>query len=1788
VDARPVAGDGRRMAITDNNGPFETVQYSKVRGLAQRFEQAWEAQNDSSSSKGIDLVAFLPEPGDPARLPTLIELIKTDLECRWQRGLPTSLETYVEKFPEIGPIDKISPKLIYEEYRIRTQHGSPAPLTQYKTRFPVQFAEFESLIQTVQSQMEKKTAVSNAEIDLDAAAAQASASPLAMVGNGTIVGGHYALNKRIGTGGFGEVWLGNDIHGNIPKAIKIITRSVESDEAKQELHALEIIKRLNHPYLLRTEGFFAEQERLIVVMELADGSLREMLKKARKETDNGLPVGKLVGYMKHAAEALDYLHEEGIFHRDIKPENILLVGRVAKVADFGLAKLAANRQSTKTNFAGTSAYSSPETWKGRVTAKSDLYSLAVTYAEARLGRAVFKGSTIYEFMIEHLQSEPNLDPLPPEEQAVLQRALAKDPADRYSSCSEFVRDLERAMSGEQPNAGAMPRVGQGLYDNPTPVSKWNTPIAAGRPSSNPSLAVNTQRGLSASTKPASWKTASHPEVEAPEVEPAQPYRRSRRKKGRNPVLVGIGVTVAFVIVASAASLFVRSSVEAKAQEFVDKKDFVGAVKAIDDGGFLATPFKSGLKDDVQTKGLDMAKKAVGLDEKVATIVALHRAFPDESTGPLLLNDAFKVEIPQLIDRRQYAQALASLNQTPFVVDVKADLQSRVRQEWLARGWEEVDQQEYKRAKQIAGEFLAVDPNQPDAIALLKLADAAENAPDYIRMGNYKALAEKLRDNPPAKGRPLRNDLKTKLKTHWLDHANKLNNAKKYEEAQQCLAEFSEYFKNDAEGRAILKTTFTTLFKDFYAKEKYFDALTLLKNPNFEFPELVEDVKSTWRDAEIARFQSGNDAAKEKALVGLGTLSKQFGADVPLQDVYRKYRGEYLDTSFSRIESSLKVRNYPLAIEQINKAKLFVEGAQENKLKLFYLTALVDNPSPSAAERDQIKVLLRDVMKHPFKEAELRPVLEGVVKIGVADTQFAMAIGQELAIFRDVFDDRMPKEFWNLAGVTKVPAVVGSPTGQKLAEAKREFMSDAYAKSLETLHGIQIRNETDRTTRRDYYLLMAKVGGKVALSRTEVLELKPAADEFSEIKQYLTKAMTQTIAGSWKRWPQGDETWATRISDADLAEPDQPIVMAFKAESLLESGMNVDFKLPPGKGDEEAYVDYVRSSVAAKKKEGVAGAAKALEKISPTDDWLVPKRRERISQILRDAAVDLARSPDGSRRLFDSVEDAAKAFSWLDKSMGFLNKTTKDAGILPWEAGLTFALAAACKTTPAFELSKTVGTELLAKNRDKLNEGDRINLVLSNPAAFPDELKALKTADLVGPTEIGAVLSLGESQIAASADAAGLNQRQAVLYALKGWSLEKPQQKDVEAIFSAYSRASSLDPENNSYLLAKGRYGAIRSLTAAASEQNSAAKISLLKQGVNACAAAIKKNLVDDESWADLCLQRSQLALELGNAYYGINEADELKQSFEDARLFAEKARVAKVPHKKPADVLLALANALEDLAQFARVEREKNYRAAAETFDKAGVLNPEYAFNAGRARFRWAVYSSPPLAETQKKDLFKAALVNLATMTTKTKSTHAPEANYWEGMVQWYLRDYAKAFAAFEHCIELGKDKDHAAMWVLGSMDGIAGVTRSRITYEGDRIVQWVDEAGRFYRRVKDLPAAKGYEQTFSDFDAEAHLKQAKDLAQKKDLQAKDLIRLQTHLNKAFELKHSVADKRFDIAQSRAFALKFNRSRLQLSPENVAEIYAQTISAIQEMPNASDEQRRKMHSDFEAVWKKVQ
>jgi serine/threonine protein kinase len=282
---------------------------------------------------------------------------------------------------------------------------------------------------------------------------EAPASPFSTrAGTGEVlpVGGGYRLLKRLGQGAFGEVWRA-EAPGGVEVAVKIISRTVKPEEARRELEALEVIKRLRHHFLLSLQAFFPLPDRLIIVLELADTSLRALLRACQE--GQGLPPADLLRYTLEAAEALDYLHEQKVHHRDIKPDNLLLLGNHIKVADFGLARVLETVLLQSASQAGTPAYMAPEVWSGKLSPHSDQYSLALSFAELRLGRFPLAYDNLANLMLAHLQGQADLDPLPEPEQAVLRRALAKEPGERYPSCTAFVQALIAAYQAAQRRPG---------------------------------------------------------------------------------------------------------------------------------------------------------------------------------------------------------------------------------------------------------------------------------------------------------------------------------------------------------------------------------------------------------------------------------------------------------------------------------------------------------------------------------------------------------------------------------------------------------------------------------------------------------------------------------------------------------------------------------------------------------------------------------------------------------------------------------------------------------------------------------------------------------------------------------------------------------------------------------------------------------------------------------------------------------------------------------------------------------------------------------------------------------------------------------------------------------------------------------------------------------------------------------------------------------------------------------------------------------------------------------------
>jgi hypothetical protein len=459
------------VAEHGNLGQLKTEEWDHLQELADQLER------DLTKADSADLTRYLPPAGTPQRIVYLHELIKTELEIRCRRNKTVSLDDYVRRYPELGPADTLPPDLIFEEYRVRHRHGDRPPLEAYRQRFPRQFEQLKRLdktdpVSTTYDTIAPNTISSPVKPPKTAPAPQDDEAPSTIAhtpappppppkpksgsasGTSQLLpgGGEYEQLERIGKGQFGEVYRAK-APGGVIVAIKRIFRSVDDDMSQRELKALERIRELRHPFLLATHKFEQLEDRLIIVMELADGSLQDRFKECRGAGRPGIPVEELLPYFTEAAEALDFLREHKLTHRDIKPQNLLHLKGHAKVADFGIARPQEASMDHTMNIGGTPAYMPPELWRGDISVHSDQYSLAVTWYEMRTGRRIFDGKTQVDLAHQHLKVKPDLSGVPEPEQKVLLRALAKKPDDRHPSCRAFVQDLAVAL---RPKAEAAP------------------------------------------------------------------------------------------------------------------------------------------------------------------------------------------------------------------------------------------------------------------------------------------------------------------------------------------------------------------------------------------------------------------------------------------------------------------------------------------------------------------------------------------------------------------------------------------------------------------------------------------------------------------------------------------------------------------------------------------------------------------------------------------------------------------------------------------------------------------------------------------------------------------------------------------------------------------------------------------------------------------------------------------------------------------------------------------------------------------------------------------------------------------------------------------------------------------------------------------------------------------------------------------------------------------------------------------------------------------------------------
>ncbi len=248
------------------------------------------------------------------------------------------------------------------------------------------------------------------------------------------------------------VYLAEDLKHHRRVAIKVMKPAMVAAIGHDRfLREIEIAARLNHPHVVPLFDSGAAGQTLFYVMPFVEGeSLR-----ARLSRQGQLPLDEALRLSREISSALSHAHQHGLVHRDVKPENILLADGIALVADFGIARSTGAGESERTQamtipggILGTPLYMSPEQACGEaVGPASDIYSLACVVFEMLAGRPPFEASSSESLMRMHLTAEPRkLDTLRPSIPAavarVLERALAKKPADRHASAVQFAEALE--------------------------------------------------------------------------------------------------------------------------------------------------------------------------------------------------------------------------------------------------------------------------------------------------------------------------------------------------------------------------------------------------------------------------------------------------------------------------------------------------------------------------------------------------------------------------------------------------------------------------------------------------------------------------------------------------------------------------------------------------------------------------------------------------------------------------------------------------------------------------------------------------------------------------------------------------------------------------------------------------------------------------------------------------------------------------------------------------------------------------------------------------------------------------------------------------------------------------------------------------------------------------------------------------------------------------------------------------------------------------------------------------
>jgi eukaryotic-like serine/threonine-protein kinase len=314
---------------------------------------------------------------------------------------------------------------------------------------------------------------------------------------GMVLDGKYKVEKLIGRGGMGNVYGGRHLHIGVPVAIKVLHPHLIADDTSVERFRREARSALavNHPNAMSVMDFgVTDSNRLLyLVMELIEGSsLYEVLDK-----EGALDIVRAVNLIRQVCLAVEAAHKKKIVHRDLKPDNILIIDRgkpdeMAKVIDFSIAKTFTEGTSEQMSLTrrgivlGTPEYLSPEQAQGlQIDHRSDIYSLGIILYQMLVGEVPFTATTASVILLKHVESKPrplryHRSEIPEKLEAVVLRALAKQPEGRPQTAATFAEEIQDAV------------ISAGLI-KPVPTNGASAPAVKEQKPINTVAAINTPR-----------------------------------------------------------------------------------------------------------------------------------------------------------------------------------------------------------------------------------------------------------------------------------------------------------------------------------------------------------------------------------------------------------------------------------------------------------------------------------------------------------------------------------------------------------------------------------------------------------------------------------------------------------------------------------------------------------------------------------------------------------------------------------------------------------------------------------------------------------------------------------------------------------------------------------------------------------------------------------------------------------------------------------------------------------------------------------------------------------------------------------------------------------------------------------------------------------------------------------------------------------------------------------------------------------------------------------------------